>query len=246
MAEWFEDWFASDLYLDVYKHRNEEDALKLLKLISENISINKSDLILDAACGAGRYSKILTEHGYNVLGFDLSLPLLKVAKKKLLEIDPKTQLPLFRADLREVQLKKRLKLILNVFTSFGYFETDDENFRFAGNSINFLVDGGYFVFDFINQPYLENNLVPESEKKIDGYVIREIRKIEKGRVIKTIKIMKDNNQQKFIESVKLYSKKEIVNRFERIGFNVLKVFGNYDGDDYNELSSDRLIIIFQK
>ena len=36
--EWYKDWFASEDYLDVYRHRNSEDTDQLVKLIINNLS----------------------------------------------------------------------------------------------------------------------------------------------------------------------------------------------------------------
>lgn len=244
MGQWYEDWFASDLYLDVYKHRNVEDAQKLLKLITDNLSVSKNDLILDAACGAGRYSNLLLKNGYNVIGFDLSLPLLKNAQKNSKKIINENIF--FRGDIRSVQLKKKFGLILNVFTSFGYFDTDEENFMFINNSINFLNEHGYFVFDYINKKQLIQNLVPYSERNDEDFIIKETRRIYNERVIKDIEIHKENKKFNFTESVRLYSSDELIKVFQQSGYKVINVFGNYKGDEYNCENSERFILFLQK
>ncbi|MCZ7604145.1 MAG: class I SAM-dependent methyltransferase [Melioribacteraceae bacterium] len=244
MGQWYEDWFASDLYLDVYKHRNVEDAQKLLKLITDNLSVSKNDLILDAACGAGRYSNLLLKNGYKVIGFDLSLPLLKNAQKNSKKIIDENIF--FRGDIRSVQLKKKFGLILNVFTSFGYFETDEENFMFINNSINFLNEHGYFVFDFINKEQLIKNLVPYSERNDEDFIIKETRRIDNNRVIKNIEIHKENEIFNFTESVRLYNSGELIKVFQQTGYKVINVFGNYEGDEYNTENSERFILFLQK
>jgi len=81
MSDWFKDWFASKDYLEVYKHRNMQDADSVIHLILENIKLNKNSKILDAACGAGRHSFLLKKLGYQVVGFDLSKTLLYVARE---------------------------------------------------------------------------------------------------------------------------------------------------------------------
>ncbi|WKZ71021.1 MAG: class I SAM-dependent methyltransferase [Melioribacteraceae bacterium] len=244
MGQWYEDWFASDLYLDVYKHRNVEDAQKLLKLITNNLSVSKNDLILDAACGAGRYSNLLLKNGFNVIGFDLSLPLLKNAQKNSKKIINENIF--FRGDIRSVQLKKKFGLILNVFTSFGYFDTDEENFMFINNSINFLNEHGYFVFDYINKKQLIQNLVPYSERNDEDFIIKETRRIYNERVIKDIEIHKENKKFNFTESVRLYSSDELIKVFQQSGYKVINVFGNYKGDQYNSENSERIILFLQK
>lgn len=243
MADWFEDWFESDQYLNVYKHRDETDAKKLLGLISKNIPINKDALILDAACGAGRYTNLLRKNGYKAFGFDLSMLLLKKAKQDFSELNEGNIY--FRADIRSVGLKKKFDLILNVFTSFGYFESDEENFSFIHKSVDYLKREGYFVFDYFNKNHLLNNLVPVSEKKIDNYYIKEKRRIEGKRVVKEIELENYDQTNQFIESVALYSASEIQNEFESAGYKLISRFGDYDGNEYNSESSPRLIMILQ-
>lgn len=244
MSEWFEDWFASEFYLDVYKHRNEEDAAKLLDLILRQTSIDKSKLILDAACGAGRHAVSLKKMGYRVVGFDLSLPLLKVASQNLADISE--EIPFFRADLRDVCLRSEFDLVLNVFTSFGYFDTDEENFSFLKNSINFLQDGGHFVFDYINKHHLVKNLVPQSSKKVDKYNIDEKRQIKDNRVTKDIRITSAEQTYNFRESVKLYDSSRLIEKFGAIGYTIVETYGNYEGDTFDQDNSERLIVICRK
>lgn len=244
MSEWFEDWFASDFYLDVYKHRNDEDAAKFLDLILRQTSIDKFELILDAACGAGRHVIRLKKMGYRVVGFDLSLPLLKVASQNLADISDEN--PFFRADLRNVCVRSEFNLVLNIFTSFGYFDTDEENFSFLKNSINFLKDGGYFVFDYINKQHLQKSLVPQSSKKVDKYNIDEKRQIKDDRVIKDIRITSGERTHNFRESVKLYDSARLMEILESIGYTTVETYGNYEGDMFDQYNSERLIVICRK
>ncbi len=110
MSGWFKDWFASDYYLKVYSHRNNDDADNLLKLILDNIEIPSNANILDAACGNGRHSLKFAELGYNVIGFDLSKTLLQVAQKNksLSKYNPNY----LCSDIREIPIKFFFSLIL--------------------------------------------------------------------------------------------------------------------------------------
>ncbi len=244
MSEWFKDWFASEYYLKVYSHRNESDAENLLALILNNIDIPINANILDAACGNGRHSLKFAELGYNVVGFDLSKTLLKVAQKNKLssEFNPNY----LCSDIRAIPIKKTFNLILNLFTSFGYFESDEENFSFVEYASNNIIKNGYFVFDYLNPNFVKNSLVDISHKKIDNIKITEKRKIISNRVEKEIIISDDKNMHRYFESVRLYSFDEILSMFTRYGFEVSKSYGNYVGDIYNENTSERMTIIFNK
>ena len=244
MSEWFKEWFNSEEYLEVYKHRNSSDAEKLLRLIFDNINLPKDSEILDAACGAGRHSILLSEKGFNVTGFDLSDTLLKIAEKSAEE--KKVQIDFQKADIRNFSTDKKFSMIVNLFTSFGYFDSDEENFQFYKNIFPSLNKDGYLVFDYFNSKYLIKNLVPENSKLVGDLTIFENRSIKNERVVKNIRIVKNGFEKEFSESVKLYEKEKIIRKFEEIGYKIVNIFGNFNGDAFNEDVSERLIIICQK
>lgn len=239
-SDWFKDWFSSEEYNQVYFHRDDNDAKKLIDLILSRINITKDHTILDAACGSGRHMNYLSSLGYNVVGFDLSRPFLAEAKKN----NPLGKY--LRSDLREVSFKKKFDLVLNLFTSFGYFSFDEENFRFPKNAYGFLNDGGHYVLDYLNRDFLAANIVPYSAKESGGLKIEEFRSIENGRVVKRILITNRDNRKEFVETVKLYSKDFILEQFQGFGYSVSGLYGGYDGSAFDAETSTRLIIIFEK
>lgn len=240
---WFKDWFASEDYLKVYDHRDSMDAKNLSDLIIRTVNLKPNDFILDAACGAGRHGLYFASKGFPVIGFDLSRTLLLKAKEEAAKngINPN----LLLGDIREIYFKRRFLCVLNLFTSFGYFETDDENFLFVKHSAVFLKERGYYILDYFNKNYLEQNLVPISQRTVGNTLILENRKIENGRVIKRIKLVNGKESKEYFESVKLYDWKCIVEKFSNFGFQVNRIFGNYSGADFNENESPRIIIAFQ-
>jgi len=244
MSDWYKEWFASAEYLDVYSHRDKTDAYNLLNLVKRELEFGKGTRTLDAACGSGRFSNLFAKEGFNVTAFDLSMQLLRIAKQN--SIEENLDVKYFRSDIRNVPLKGSFNLVLNMFTSFGYFNTDDENFSFIRSAYQMLNDNSYFIFDYLNKNYVINNLVERSEKIINDKIITELRKINKNRVEKEIIIETKEGEKRFKESVMLYSKKEIIEGFEKYGFKTYKIFGDYFGKEFNSLTSDRLLIFFIK
>ena len=244
MKEWYKDWFSSDEYLNLYPHRDDEDAEKLLDLVLAETKPVRNASILDAACGAGRHSINLASRGYNVVGFDLSKSLLRLAKQDA--FNKNVSVNLFCGDFRKISLNKKFDLILNLFTSFGYFLSDEENFSFVRTAYNLLNEKCFYVLDFLNANYLTNHLIHETVKELENKKIIERRKIQGNRVVKQILIQNDLTQSSYLESVQLYSKEKIVYEFEQIGFNLLLAFGDYSGSTFNADESQRLILFFQK
>lgn len=239
MDNWFENWFDSELYQKVYSHRNDSDAQKLLTIIQKNISITKDDWILDAACGNGRHIINLNKNEYNVVGFDLSITQLKSAKK--ISNHPF----LVRGDLRSIRFKKKFNVILSLFTSFGYFENDIDNFIFINNSVDFIAKDGYFIIDLLNKEYLIKNLIPFSRKRIDNTEITEFREIKNDFIFKKIVLKENGTELRFAERVKVYDYQTLNEVFMKAGFSLLKIFGNYDGEEYNIKLSERMILVFK-
>ena len=160
MSDWFEDWFNTKEYLEVYRHRNESEAKELVSIILNSIQIPENGSVLDLACGAGRHSIYFAQKGYDVTAVDLSQNLLLVAKEAALE--NKVNIEFIQSDIRYFSSGKKFDLIVNLFTSFGYFETDSENFMLFEIVKKYLNNSGYFVLDYLNKTYVQNNLVKES------------------------------------------------------------------------------------
>ena len=92
MTEWFEEWFGEE-YLQLYPHRNEADAGRMVGLLQRVLPWASGWQVLDVGCGAGRHAKAMQEAGARVIGLDLSMTLLRRARKSV-------PIPLVRADMR--------------------------------------------------------------------------------------------------------------------------------------------------
>lgn len=244
MAEWFEEWFNTEEYLAVYRHRNEEDAVNLYKLITKNILLEQGSKVLDLACGAGRHSILFAENGFNVTSVDISDNLLNVARKTASERG--LNINFIKSDFRKLNLNEKFHLIINLFTSFGYFESDDENEMVIKLVSNHLVNNGYFVIDFFNVVYLRNNLIPVSYDKIEGNIVKQERVFEGNRIVKKIMINKKAGKKLHYESVRIYCKDELAALLLNNGLEIQKIFGDYLGNEFDEVKSQRIIIIAKK
>ena len=244
MTEWFEDWFNSKEYLDVYQHRNEDDAKLLFELIIKHIEIPIKGKVLDLACGPGRHSILFARKGFDVTGIDLSDNLLRVAESSARK--EKLDIHFIKSDIRNVKLTEKFDLVVNLFTSFGFFEKDEDNFSIFRTASDLLKPRGYFVFDFLNSTFLENNLIQESREDKQHEKIVQKRRIEGNRVIKDIIIQNNGKVKSFYESVKLYRFGELQEAIHENGLAIKKTFGDFTGSDFIEATSPRMIIIAQK
>jgi SAM-dependent methyltransferase len=154
VTNWYENWFGNE-YLTIYAHRDEDEARQLVQLILTYINLDKNAKIIDLCCGQGRHTFLFAQEGFEVYGFDLSRTLLQVAKYKT---DKSNNTFFIQADMRYLPAMHSFDLLLNLFTSFGYFETDIENKTVFQQFHQVLKTGGYFVFDYFHTPYILANL----------------------------------------------------------------------------------------
>jgi SAM-dependent methyltransferase len=242
-SEWYKIWFSSKYYLELYKHRDVFEAQNVINLIQRTLNIGNKSRIIDVCCGAGRHSLELAKRGYDVTGIDLSEFLISQAKLNYRKSPEKNLKAKFLIkDMRNFNFEKSFDVALNIFTSFGYFQDDGENFKMFTNVHKSLKDNGYFIFDYLNDTYLKDNLIPESNDKINGLEIVQKRRIENKFVIKDIYIGK----QKFTEILKLYSRIEISSFLIYQGFDIIEFFGDYYGNPFDKDNSKRLIIFAEK
>ncbi|MBT8379565.1 MAG: class I SAM-dependent methyltransferase [Ignavibacteria bacterium] len=241
---WYRDWFNSEDYLQVYKHRDIVEAETLVKLIQKNTNLSKSSLVLDMACGSGRHSIVFAQKGFKATAVDLSERLISEAKNNAKQAN--VDIEFIQSDILDLKLEKKFDLVVNLFTSFGYFDTDEENIIVIKKANDLLNAGGYFIIDFLNKGFLEKNLIPLSTLSENTTTITQKRSINGNRVEKKITIEKDGIIKHFSESVRLYDIDELNNILQSVGFRLLKTFGDFNGNIFEPNSSPRLIIFTQK
>lgn len=241
VTNWYENWFGNE-YLTVYAHRDEDEARQLVQLILTYINLDKNAKIIDLCCGQGRHAFLFAREGFEVFGFDLSRTLLQVAKYKN---DQSNNTFFIQADMRYIPAMHSFDLLLNLFTSFGYFETDIENKTVFQQFHQVLKTGGYFVFDYFHTPYILTNLERYQSEQIGDLTVEQERFIEGSRVQKIIRLNRQGKQSTFYESVKMYKPDQILKMMEETSLSVRYIFGDYKGSPLSE-NSERIIIIGQK
>jgi SAM-dependent methyltransferase len=220
-TEWFEKWFGKE-YIALYPHRNVAEAEHVVALIEGIVGGKKIDRALDLACGAGRHSGILANHWWTV-GLDLSEVLLQLAHRDAIPA------AFVRGDMRVLPFAdSAFDLVVNLFTSFGYFADDESHHKVVREVARVTRPGGTFVLDFLNTTQLRRTLVPYDEREIAGSVVEQRREIsDDGRyVIKRICIR--GTGKEFTERVRLFDKDDLSAMMIDAGFRIDAVYGNYD------------------
>jgi SAM-dependent methyltransferase len=243
-SAWYEEWFDTPEYDVVYSRRDDEDARRLLRLVLEVTDLPVGRRVLDMACGRGRHSIQLAKAGYEVTGVDLSPRAIDIARKKAASLSPAID---FRVgDMREAPCSSCFDMVVNLFTSFGYFDDDDQNARAIAAMAEALRSGGWLVQDYMNGDYWSRNFVPFDERSEDGLVLKQRRWVEENRLNKEITIVAGAGdlERRFTESVRLYGLDDFRRMYSSAGVVIEQVLGDFEGRPFD--SNSRRMIIFSR
>jgi len=240
MRDWYELAFG-ELYLELYSHRNDAEAEKVLGLVFAEGELRDRSVI-DVACGAGRYLEELEKRGAWAMGVDLSAPLLRAARER------NSALHLTRADMRAIPLADlAVDWTLSLFTSFGYFETKAEHAALAQELTRVAREG--VIVDVPNPRYLERNLVKESSRELGERRVEEHRRLlrDPKRVVKRVRVLDAKGElvTEYEERVMLFSRSEFLELFESAGLSLHSLHGDYDGSPFEEATSPRQLARFE-
>lgn len=237
-TEWFTRWFGRE-YLDLYPHRNDAEARAAVALVRRVSGATTPARALDLACGSGRHTRALAEW-LPAVGFDLSATLLRVARSE------SPALPFVRGDMRSLPFARgAFDLVVNLFTSFGYFATDAEHRRVLREVCRVTRPGGTFVLDYLNAPQVRARLVPRDRRRVNGRMVTQRRRIaDAGRYVEK-EISADGCAHTYLERVRLFTPSDLRQLLEENGFVVCDAFGDYTGTSLTA-ASPRVILFARR
>ena len=236
---WCTSWFDTPYYHILYKERNYREAQIFMDNLTQYLNLPDKAKVLDLACGKGRHAIYLSQLGYTVLGADLSENSIAEANK-----NSNTHLSFKVHDMRE-PFEEKFDAIFNLFTSFGYFENDDDNLTTLKAIKESLSDYGFAVIDFMNVSQVIETLVPEEIKTMEGIDFHIKRYLKENHIYKEIDFEDQGQKFHFTEKVKALTLKDFEDLMEEAGIYLLDIFGDYKLKKFYKTESERLIMIFK-
>lgn len=237
--DWFASWFDSPYYHILYQHRNDEEAHFFMDNLTQYLNMDEGSKVLDLACGKGRHAVYLNQLGYDVLGVDLSENSIQIAKN-----NENDQLHFRVHDMRE-PIGEKFDAVLNLFTSFGYFENKNDNLKTLRAIQSSVSEYGFAVIDFMNVPYVVEHLIAHETKILNDITFHIHRYLEAGFIHKEIRFEDKGQSYFFVEKVAALTLSDFELMMEEAGIYLLDIFGDYKLKKYHKTESQRLIMIFK-
>ncbi len=112
----------------------------------EDMLASERNLVVDLGCGTGTLTELMYQKGYDMIGVDVSEPMLNIAMKKKAESG--AEILYLLQDMRELELYSTVGTVFSVCDSLNYILEDDELLEVFSLVNNYLYPGGIFIFDF--------------------------------------------------------------------------------------------------
>lgn len=239
-APWYRRAFGP-LYPILYAHRDSAEAERALRIALPALPRGPT---LDLACGAGRYLRALRAAGRTAFGLDLSLPLLLRARS-----EPAPP-PVVAGDMRALPFRDgAFASVLCMFSSFGYFEDEEDDGAALADVARVLRPGGAFLLDLGNRARVVADALPSSEREAGGLHVLETRRVvDGGRAVEKDVCIRDAagaTIEQYTERLRLYEKGEIEAIAAPLSLVVRIAWGGYDGSAYDS-RAPRMILLLEK
>lgn len=240
--EWIDSYF-DELYMKYFLETQKEEVTeKQIELISRFLP--DSGYILDAGCGIGRHSLALAKRGYRVLGIDFCPLYVQRATELSKEMNLDLQFKV--KDMRENLGEEMFDAIINLWSSFGYFD-EKTNEQVIFNFSRALKKKGVLIIDVENRDYILKHFVYETFREKEDVLILERRKFNAVTSIVTTHryFVFEKGRREYTRHLRIYTATELVNILHNAGLEVANLFGNYDGLGFH-IESPRIIAVANK
>jgi SAM-dependent methyltransferase len=241
----WEEVFEPEDYLYFYEDTiNDERTQIEIDFIIRELDLKEPKKILDIACGYGRHANRLALLGHEVTGLDINEKFLSMAREEAERLGANVQY--FLKDIREMDYNEEFDVVISMFTSFGYYE-DDDNFKILENVAKALKKGGKFLLDIMNRDFIIRNFLPYVviEKDKNYMIDFNFLDILDGRIYDKRIVLRNGKIKEKPFFVRVYAPTEIKLLLQMAGLKVLKFLGGFDSSPLT-INSRRMIVISEK
>ena len=230
-------WYKNGWTLDIKNQSWVEDTQNQVDFIIKILELKGNEKILDLACGFGRHSLYLSKIGYAVTGVDITKDYIIDAKneacKSGLTID------FIHDDIRNLKFSEEFDVVLNLADgAIGYLENDEENLKVFDIISKALKSGGKHFMDICNAEHAQTHF-PKKHWEIGSKSLSLPEFIWEEKTNRMLysqweaefgKVLVKPEKTEPLNSIRLYTKKELESIFKNRNMKIVKTFCDYYGN----------------
>jgi SAM-dependent methyltransferase len=216
--------------------------LETEKNVFENILKNyPAKTVLDAGCGSGFHSILLSQLNLNVTGIDNSDNMLRLANNnsKKYQLHPS----FLKGDFLSlnIDLRNRYDAVFCLGNSFVHLLTENDQIKALLNFREYLQTGGYLCIQIINyDKILKNKQKVLAVREVNNQKITRMYSFHPRTIIFTIKVETEKECKEFSTELYPLQSAEIRLFLQRAGFNKFHFFGDLSFNPYDQFRSENI------
>lgn len=212
--------------------------------VARLLGLTAGQSLLDCPTGYGRHALRLAQLGLRVTGVDINDAELAVARAQNTK-----GAEFLKTDMRHLDFQADFDAVINMFYSFGFFATDEENFQVLVNFYNALKPGGKFLMHTdVHIPRVAQNKYKHVEQ----------RQLKSGRQLEIVDIYDDTTkrmngtwrllghnqtvQELTPYSVRVYTFGEFADWCYKAGFSQVVAYGDWHATPLTNDSEDMIVV----
>jgi SAM-dependent methyltransferase len=243
--EWWESFFDEVTGQIMFHGEAWQRAEQSCDAVVSLLGLAPGAKILDLACGPGRFALPLAQRGFHVVGLDISEVYLSQARAKAQEHGLKIQF--VHGDMRQIPFENEFDAVINLFTSFGYFEREEDHLTVLKEVRKCLKPGGRFLLELQNRDWLIRNFRPRNWHEYPNFFVLEesTMNFARNRIESRWIVLKGAERKEYTLSLRVFTLAELLGLFAQAGLKVLGYYGGLRGEPWS-LEANRLAIVAER
>ena len=228
-SEWWRSWFGPG-YLALYDQFLAERTPVEIDQLEALLALRPPKRILDLPCGQGRHAIELARRGYDVTGVDLSPFMLKVAEERARAAAVRARW--LEGDMRAPIAGEKFDVVLNLFTSLGYFADAADDRRVVSAAAAMLVPEGRFVLEMINGERVMARFQEREWFTVGQAAVVERRSLDRSarRMVVERTVTTPSETEVNLHAIRLYSGRDVTAILKEAGFGRVDLYGDWSGE----------------
>lgn len=224
----------------------EERTRRELAGVTSLLDLKEGQRVLDCPTGYGRHAIGLARLGFDVVGSDINSEMLEQA---FAASEGTPGVTFVKENMQFISYSNEFDAVINLFFSFGFFETEEENNAVLRNFFDALKPGGKFMMHTdINVPRIFAG----------DYKLHERRNLTSGRQLEIVEsfdaptrrltgqwilLNQDGTRQECPQyNHRIYTFEDFAAICRAAGFDKVDGYGDWDGSPLTESSEDMIVV----
>lgn len=243
------DWFESENFWTQYAPIMFDDARwaeapTVAQYVKDIAGLGEGAKILDAGCGLGRISVELAALGLDVTGVDIIQSELDAARDSA-EAEG-VPLTLINHDLRSYRAPEQFDCAINLYTSFGYCATIEEDMKILKNIADSVKTGGTFIMECTSrETAIMYFTAGEEFERADYKVVTHFEVVGAWEGLRSQWTLYPLDSKQAIDHTfiqRLYPATFLRDKLIDFGYSKVNIYGDFDKSPYNEHARTMVII----